>query len=273
MSLLIEQTYQKSTQILDRLTSTDGGNIKTIYEPGYISAFDLVASTRFYGYITDLRCKINIKSLEEQELPEISIGDSRTARVNAVRDMEWRSPRKQLDILLRSAKSGDWFDVASISLLNRDPFYQVNLLQYLSDNVAFAVANDSAIGVRIVNVGYGLLTQQDEVTFWGSVKEELNIVPSAERVITHTNSHSWSLTDQSQIILPNNQERLQATLVNTGTSTAYLNFNTAAIAGLGIALVPQGGSYEINLTNPFKGTISAICNQGQTTTVSGIEGE
>ena len=273
MSLLIEQTYQKSTQILGRLTWADGGDIKTIYEPGYISSFDLVASTRFYGYVTDFRCKININSLDEQELPEISIGDSRTARVNAVRDMEWRSPRKQLDILLRNPKGGGWLDVASISLLNRDPFYQVNLLQYLSDNVAFAVANDSAIGVRIVNVGYGLLGAQDDVTFWGSVKEELNVIPSRERVITHTNSHSWSVTDQSQILLPNNQERLQATFVNTGTSIVYLNFNTAAIAGLGVALVPQGGSYEINLTNPFKGTISAVCNQGQSTTISGIEGE
>lgn len=273
MSLLIEQTYQRSIQVLDRMTWRDYSNIKTIYEPGYISAFDLVASTRFYGYVTDLRCKVNIKSLPEQQLPEISIGDTRTARVNAVRDMEWRSPRKQLDILLRNPKSGGWLDIGSVSLLNREPFYQVNLLQYLSDNVAFAVANDSAIGIRIFNAGYGLLDDDDEVTVWGSVKEELTLLPPAERVITHTTSYSWEVTDQPIILLGNNQERLQATIVNTGTGSAYLNFNTAAQAGLGITLVPQGGSYEINLTNPFKGTISAVCNQGESTTLSGLEGQ
>lgn len=273
MTKLIEQTYQRSVQILERLTTSDQGSVKTVYEPGYVSPFDLVASTRFYGFITDLRCKVDIKSLDEQALPNISIGDSRTERVTAVRDMEWKNPRKQLNLLLRNPKAGDWINVASISLLNREPYYQVNLLQYLSDNVAFAVANDSAIGVQIENVGYGLLSTNDEVTIWGSVKEELSIVPTAERVVTHTTAYSWNVTDQSKILLPNNQDRLQATIVNIGTASVFLNFNTAAQSGLGITLVPQGGSYEVNLTNPFKGTISAICNNGESTTLTGIEGQ
>lgn len=273
MTKLIEQTYNRSIQVLHRVTNANQAGIKTIYEPGYVSPFDLVQSTRFYGYVTDLRCKVNIQSIDEQALPEIGLGDSRTARVNAVRDMEWRSPRKQMNLMLRTASAGDWIEIAPISLLNRDPYYQVNLLQFLSDNVAFAVANDSAIGLQIVDAGYGLLSGNDEVVIWGSVKEELNIIPPGQRIVTHSAQYGRTVTDQSSIVLGANQDRLQATIVNTGAATVFLNYNTQAQAGLGIALVAQGGSYEINLSNPFKGSISAVCNGGESTTVTALEGQ
>lgn len=272
MTKLIEQTYSRSTQILSKLNRDSGTDILTVYEPGYVSPHDLVGSTRFYGYITDIRCRVYMDALPEVELPEIQIGDSRTKRITAVRDMEWTSPRKQMNLLLRDSKSGGWVNIASISLLKRPPYYQVNLMQFLSDNVAFAMANDSALGVQIENVGYGLLIANDEVTIWGSVKEELSVLPQNEKIVTHTQSHAWNITEDSSVLLASNTDRLLATFVNIGGSNAYLNFNTDAISGRGITLMPGGGSYEINITNPFKGSISAITAQGETTTVTGIEG-
>lgn len=273
MTLLLEQTYSRSTQILSRLNNGSGSHVITIYEPGYISPYDRVASTRFYGYITDLRCKVDINSLDEAILPEIGIGDSRTKRITAVRDMEWTSPRKQMELLLRSPQSGEWINVASISLLNRLPFYQVNLMQFLTDNVAFAVSNNSAVGVQITNVGYGLLAATDEITIWGAVKEELSVLPDRVKEVTHTQSHRWEVTETSRILLPSNSARLQATFTNTGDYTVYLNFNTDAQIGRGISLMPRGGSYEINLTNPFKGSISAVVDSNQVTIITGIEGQ
>lgn len=177
-----------------------------------------------------------------------------------------------MDLLLRDSKSGGWVNIASISLLKRSPFYQVNLMQFLSDNVAFAMANDSALGVQIVNVGYGILIANDEVTIWGAVKEELSTLPQDEKTVTHTQSHAWDITEESRVLLASNTDRLLATFVNTGNSKAYLNFNTDAIRERGITLMPQGGSYEINITNPFKGSISAITATGETTTITGLEG-
>ena len=104
-------------------------------------------------------------------------------------------------------------------------------------------------------------------------KHWASVLPDRVKEVTHTQSHRWEVTDASRILLPSNPERLQATFTNTGDYTVYLNFNTDAQTGRGISLMPRGGSYEINLTNPFKGSISAVVEANQITIITGIEGQ
>ncbi|MFE4108568.1 hypothetical protein [Almyronema epifaneia] len=267
----ITQAYSRSKQILKTLTEQSGSSIVQLYQPGLVTPWDRTSSLRYYGFITDLRCNIDISSLPESELPDLSAATSRTDRITAVRDLEWRSPRKQLDFLMRDTYSGGWQKIASLSLLNREPYYMINLLAYLSDNVAFMVANDAALGVQVVNVGKGLLEGADKVTVFGAVKEEVTTIPQEASEIVTSQDLSFPVAEQSAIVIPANPARKQLSLVNRSASaTVYLSYASLAQIGYGIALYPNGGAYEINQSNLYKGAISAIAT-GPNALLSGME--
>ena len=71
-----------------------------------------------------------------------------------------------------------------------------------------------------------------------------------------------TLSVTSQKVLPKNPVRTYALLVNDGTDIIYLGMGISAVDGRGIRLNAAGGSYEINLTNPWHGEIHAIAAAG-----------
>jgi hypothetical protein len=210
--------------------------------------------------------KIDINSLEESPIPNLDVTSSRSDRITAVRDMEWKSPRKQLDLFLRNSTSG-WTNIASVSLLNRTPYYHLNLLGYLSDTGAFCIGNDSALAAQITDVGYGLLNAGDYLSFFGSVREEVTVLADQGTQISFSTDFNWDVNSESALILPANPNRLQATFVNTSLEhEVYLSYNPVAVAGRGIALMRGGGSYEINSFNLYRGAISAVSTGDATLT-------
>ena len=56
-----------------------------------------------------------------------------------------------------------------------------------------------------------------------------------------------------------NPQRKGATFVNDSASWMYLAKSDIAAVNIGIPLAPNGGAYEINLTNPYYGPISVAC--------------
>lgn len=266
----MQQIYSRSAQILQRFTIATGSDMQLLYEPALVSPWDTVATLRYYGFITDLRVKIQIGSIPESQIPNLGIESSRTERLIAVRDLEWNSPRKELELFLETSRQ-PLTHIASISLQNRTPFYTINLLPYFTDNGVVNIANDARISGRIRNAGFGLLQGSDEIVVYGSVKEEVTTLPEEETIITSCQSHGWTIGTGNAQILPSNPNRQQLTLINRGSSgIIYLNYGNLAEAGKGIALLPNGGSYEINYTNPYKGMISAIADTANSL-LSGLE--
>lgn len=267
---MLQSIYSRSTTILRRFTSNSLGQVNVLYEPGFTSPWDLLPTVRYCGFITDLRLMVRIRSLEEQSLPELEVTSTRTERITAVRDLEWGGKRKELALFLETSRVPPC-QIASIALLNRIPYYHVNLMPYFSDNGIINVAADARILASIVDAGYGLLQGTDEVTVFGSVKEEVTTLPEEERIIQYCQPSNWVVGTSSLQLLPINQNRLQVTLVNRHSSAKiYLNYGTIAEVGKGICLLPNGGSYEINKTNPYKGVISAVSDTANAT-LSGIE--
>lgn len=70
--------------------------------------------------------------------------------------------------------------------------------------------------------------------------------------------HSVSVPATSVTALGANGERTGATFVNTSDTIIYLQKSAAAAVGTGIPLNANGGSYEINSTNLWLGTLFAI---------------
>lgn len=264
-----QQSYSRNTNIIHQFTATSGTGLKILYQPSSTNRYDRVDTLKFYGFITSLRLMIDISSVSEAPIPDISDVASSQERLIAVRAMEWESPRKQLELLIKTSKT-DWYRIAFISLLNREPYYHVDLMPYLTNNLSFDTGNDFLLAARIVNVGYGLLQNVDIVTVFGSVKEEITNIPTESPLITVAQPYSWSITDTSQIILNSNSQRKQVTLTNTSLDRDItINYGSSAIHGQGITLMRGGGSYEINFSNPYLGAISAI-SDGEST-LTGIE--
>jgi hypothetical protein len=261
--------YSRNANVIKTFNAANSGLMQTLYSPGYLSPWDKSSTIRFYGFITSLRLKIDINSLPESVIPDLELTTSRTERLTAVRDLEWNAPRKQLDLFLQNTYSGS-IHFASISLLNRMPYYHINLMPYLTDNLSFDVGNDTILEAQCVDVGHGLLQGSDNLSVFGSVKEEAVALPSERQEITYATDFDWTIGTESQVILPANAQRLQATFINRSTENIYLSYSPVAQAGKGITLIKGGGSYEINLSNHYKGAISAISEAPAALT--GIEG-
>ena len=71
-----------------------------------------------------------------------------------------------------------------------------------------------------------------------------------------------TLSVTQQRVLGDNPSRLYALLVNDGTDDIYLGMGISAIANRGIRINNGGGSFEINLTNPWTGEIYAVAAAG-----------
>jgi hypothetical protein len=108
------------------------------------------------------------------------------------------------------------------------------------------------------------------VILFGSVREEITTLPTDSKEISFATPHSWTVNSTSQLIIPANPNRQQVTLINTSlTDEAYINYGGMAAMGQGITLMRGGGSYEINLSNLYRGAISAI--SANPLTLTGIE--
>lgn len=264
----IQQTYSRTQQILTSFNQGESA-LKIIYRPSDISPYDRVQTLRFYGFITSLRMRCDINSIAEGDMPNLDADSSRMDRLLALRDMEWKSPRKQISFFLRTSRV-DWEPIFDVSLLNRLPYYQVNLLPYFTDNISFDTSNDCLIGAQITNAGYGLLEGTDRISIYGSVREEITTLPTDSKEISFATPYSWTVNNNSAVIIPANPNRQQVTLVNSSlTEECFINYGSSAELGKGITLIRGGGSYEINLSNLYRGAISAI--SANPLTLTGIE--
>ncbi|GAI27527.1 unnamed protein product [marine sediment metagenome] len=64
------------------------------------------------------------------------------------------------------------------------------------------------------------------------------------------------------MVLDKNPSRTYALFVNDGAELIYLALGIPAIVNRGIRLNANGGNYEINLTNPWHGSVHAIAKAG-----------
>lgn len=240
-----------------------------LYRPGLLTPWDRSTTKRYYGFLTDLRVKVDINSLSESQIPDLDLTTSRVERMVSMRNVEWNSPRMHLDIFLKTS-TAPLTEIAELSLLNRQPYYQVNLMGYLTDNGIFAMANDAALYVRVTNAGWGTLYNGDSVVIFGAVKEECSVIPDAPVEISHSDSYRWIVTDENSLLLPANPQRKHLVLINKGSEPIYINYGLVATPEYGITLMPSGGSYELNTTNLYKGVLSAV-SEGSGSVLTGIE--
>jgi len=90
--------------------------------------------------------------------------------------------------------------------------------------------------------------------------------------LTVATSSGMTVTTSSSLVTASSTNRSYYVIVNDGSNTVYLQFNDKdATVGSGIRLNANGGSYEINPDNLYRGAIRAIASGGSSNiTVMGI---
>ena len=132
----------------------------------------------FNAFIKNLRVFASVPSLPEAPFPDFKNTDSSTQKLIKTLDIEWGTPRKQLDIFITDVPNpviNDWSQIGSVSLLNPYgyPFRVYNLMDLFTDNLALELGENGKIAVRMFDVGQGLLAIQDSVVIHGSYTEEI----------------------------------------------------------------------------------------------------
>jgi hypothetical protein len=168
----------QSKNIAIPLTHQSGNDLITIYQTTHLSiGRDYLPKQKllaFNVFLKNLKAYARIKSLPEAPLPEFELTDSETQKLYKVLDVEWNSPRKILDLLIKSSET-DWAVIGTVSMLNPAgyPFRTYSLFDLLTDNLVFEMGTNTSLGVRINNAGFGLLDPTDSVVIHGSYTEEL----------------------------------------------------------------------------------------------------
>lgn len=170
----------------DRITTIFDGAAKS--NPAKIPPSTIVSVNSF---VKNLRCMASIKSLMPVALPDFNLADSSTEKLKKTLNLEWNSPRKQLDLLIQNRESG-WLKVFAVSLLNPMgyPFRSYSLMEAYGGGLAVELGADGAIGVRAADVGFELITEIDDVVIFGSWVQEIVVLTEERPIIINVSGGS-----------------------------------------------------------------------------------
>jgi hypothetical protein len=218
------QSYNIIKTIRKHINAASADDIITLFDN---SAIPSPSRISLNGFVKNLKAFAKISSLPEVDLPVFEVEDSDSQKLFKTLDIEFNSPRKQLDLFI--GDSNDWSQVGSISLLNPSgyPYRMYNLLDFYTDGLAVELGEDGKIGVQVADVGYGFLSGADTVTIHGSYAQEYVVNNSASETQTSTlvTTSAVLATTSPSVLLPANSNRVGATIFNASIIDLQIDFD------------------------------------------------
>jgi hypothetical protein len=236
------QSYNIVKTINRKITSSDVGNVITLFDNSSIATPDRISLN---GFIKNLKAFSKISSLAPINLPVFLLEDTESQKLYKTLDVEFNSPRKQLDIFIGT--SSDWNQIGSISLLNPSgyPYRTYNLLDFFTDGLAAEVGEDGKIGVAVADVGYGFLSGTDAVTIHGSYIQEYVIEGNNTASISASvTSAAIDSTTDKVTLLAANPSRVGATIFNDAVNELRIDFDPTVAAPTAVG-ISSGAYYEV----------------------------
>lgn len=244
-TIQVELSQQSSNNIFELTDNTLPDNLNPNYQ--------VISRNKF---IKNLKVYSSIKSIPEANLPDLRLEDSETEKLLKALDVEWGSQRKQLNLLIKNNDNSRWMPIGETSLLNPSgyPYRIYNLLDIVTDNLAFEIGDTAKLGVQIEDVGYGLLTTNDKVNIYGSYIEEF-VIDNSISPITNIFEKTVLINQESVIVVLPNKQRKYIIIQNNNNHD--IHFSLSQNAGSGSTIIKAGGHYELFINNvPYFGEIS-----------------
>lgn len=128
------------------------------------------STVQYSALIESLQIRISQPSLGAPgPLPEGLEDLGNLGSGEAYRGWQWAQPRRHLEIL----KGG--IPLMPIAILNREPFYIMDLMPFLSQQSTARIGFGTSLEIRIVDAGFGPLAAQDTIVVWGEGVQEADV--------------------------------------------------------------------------------------------------
>jgi hypothetical protein len=221
--------------------------------------------------IKNLKAYASIKSLDEITLPDFEITDSETQKLYKTLDIEWGGARKEIGLYIKNTSDDSLFPIGQVSLINPSgyPYRTYNLLDLLTDNLAYELGGNGNLAIGVNDVGYGTLAENDVVSIYGSYVEEIVIDDSVQSISSITEQTISINSQESKLILPASEQRKYVFVQNTSNNNVYISLSSNANER-SIKILPNG-HFEIETNSvAYYGIISVFSENNSSLLV--IEG-
>jgi len=255
---------RKNKTILVTLTADTQSNIVTLIDPSnlqgktqaYLSNAGVISADGNI-YLKELDLRAEISSLLAPPPPDISDDDSDSQALQKVLNYEWKSPGKRLEILLQEA-GGDWVVITEVALIGNTgyPYRTYNLYDMLTDNLAFHLEQNYALGARVINVGNGLLDGSDRLVIRGSYVEEVVVSEDVSPMQFSEASNRWIPFSREELrisrISPSTLQISQGsiTLESVGGTRKHIRYTNSETLALTSAQLSDGWHHLFATWNP-----------------------
>lgn len=199
------------------LDPNSGANVIPIfnYVPYAKSGYRLIDE---YLEIDDLKAVSWIYSLPPVPFPVFELEDTESKQLLTAINLEWKSPRIQLDVMCQIDGTLNWQRISAYSLLNSDPYpYR----EYSLGN--HFLGNNSMIGLQIRNVNFGLLQNsvkgQDKVVVYANLTRRITI----EKLVDTSVKIANNITTIVATIINSNPNRKGLTLFNSSNKDIFID--------------------------------------------------
>ncbi|MBW4678404.1 MAG: hypothetical protein KME52_31830 [Desmonostoc geniculatum HA4340-LM1] len=209
-----------------------------------------------YLEIENLKAVSWVYSLAEVEFPVFELEDTESKQLLTAINLEWKSPRIQMDVVIDIGNTLSWQRVAAYSLLNSSPYpYR----EYSLGN--HTLGDNCMIGLQIRNVGFGLLQNgtggQDKVTAFADLKRVITI----EKIVDTSVKIANNITTIPSTIVNTNINRKGLTFFNSSDKNIFIDtVNTVSASSHMVKLEP--GDYYESPAPIYTGNYYAVVASG-----------
>lgn len=251
------ETFTIKSKVCVTLDPNTGSTVKPLltYVPYSKSGYRLINE---YLEINNLKAVSWIYSLPAVKFPVFELEDSESKQALAAVNLEWNSPRIQMDLVIDINNTASWQRIAAYSLLNPSPY------PYREYSLGDHTLGDNAmIGLQIRSVGSGLLQNsvggQDKVTAYADLTRQITI----ERLVDNSSKIANNITTIAATIVNSNPNRKGLTFFNSSEKNVYLDtVNTVSSSSYMVQLEP--GDYQEAPSPMYTGAYYAVVASGST---------
>ncbi|PHJ54510.1 hypothetical protein VF06_37475 [Nostoc linckia z4] len=254
---MVLETFAIKSKLCITLDANTGSTVKPLltYTPYNKAGYRLIHE---YLEIENLKAVGWIYSLTEVEFPVFELEDTESKQLLTAINLEWNSPRIQMDVVLDVGNTLNWQRIAAYSLLNSSPYpYR----EYSLGN--HSLGDNSMIGLQIRNVGFGLLQNgtkgQDKVTAFADLKR----VVTLERIVDTSQKIANNITNIAAIIVNANTNRKGLTFFNSSDKNIFID-TVSTVSGSSYMVKLEPGDYYEAPAPIYTGNYYAVVASGST---------
>lgn len=227
-------------------------------------------------YLENLTARINLPSFLKAPFPDLLPEMSSGEKYAALMEIEDKYPYLGLQFVIRK-DGGEWMQTGIMSRPGNKgresllPILQPNL----TPNLVKLLDPGEALGVRLLDLGFGVLKFGDSILIEGEFRIAVDLVarPISNTITTPPVPFGkFEIGDGSRMIKDANLNRQLIYICNTGANPCWLSNQYGAEVGVGVFLGAGGSFWSDRGSGVITSAFYGRCEIGKPTTLSGMEG-